>query len=153
LREIRRVFVDENLLAVGTALDAISDYGEVFYPGHPQCPEIPLGAKDQEWLPIVGANGLDRFVITHDKKIRKKPAELISYRDHGVRALFFTNKKDLQPREYLLLLLQQWNKIDMLATSLGAGPWCMKLAPRTGPAQLALPDPERYPSSTNIGNQ
>lgn len=41
-----KFFVDENDLALGKALDAVR--GEVVYPGHPDLPEVPRGALDDE---------------------------------------------------------------------------------------------------------
>jgi hypothetical protein len=47
-----RFFVDENDLALGRALAEV--HGNVVYPGHPDLPEVPRGALDDEWLPVVG---------------------------------------------------------------------------------------------------
>jgi len=55
-------FVDENDLALGKRLAEL--HAGVVYPGHPDVPELPRGALDDEWLPIVGANRL--VVITRD---------------------------------------------------------------------------------------
>lgn len=47
-------FIDENMLAIGKALDAVRN--DVIYPGHPACP-IARGTLDEDWLPVVGDGG------------------------------------------------------------------------------------------------
>ena len=81
-----RFFVDENDLALGKALDA--EHGDVVYPGHPDLPEVPRGALDDEWLPVVAEKGL--VVITRDKKIRYRPAEKRAWIDHGILPFVLT---------------------------------------------------------------
>lgn len=48
-------FVDENSLALG--LELAKSRPEVFYPGHPNLPEVPRGTKDEVWLPVVATEG------------------------------------------------------------------------------------------------
>ena len=64
-----RFFVDENDLALGKLLGA--GHADVVYPGHPDLPQVPRGALDDEWLPVVGELAL--VVITRDRKIRYRP--------------------------------------------------------------------------------
>jgi hypothetical protein len=45
-----RFFVDENDLALGRAL--AEEHDDVVYPGHPDLPEVPRGALDDDWLPV-----------------------------------------------------------------------------------------------------
>ena len=67
-----RFFVDETSLGLGKAL-AIARH-DVVHPGHPDLPSVPRGTLDPDWMPIVSAMGL--VVISRDKRIRTKPAEL-----------------------------------------------------------------------------
>ena len=60
-----RYFVDENDLALGRALGEV--HSEVVYPGHPDLAEVPRGALDDEWLPVVAS--LRLVVITRDQRI------------------------------------------------------------------------------------
>ena len=55
-----RFFVDENDLALGRALADL--HGDVVFPGHPDLPEVPRQSLDDEWLEVIGAQGL--VVIT-----------------------------------------------------------------------------------------
>jgi hypothetical protein len=61
-----RCFVDENSLVLGRLL--ARQRHDVVHPGHRLFPEVPVGSKDDVWLPIVGERGL--ILITRDKKIR-----------------------------------------------------------------------------------
>lgn len=88
-----RFFVDENDLALGKVLDA--EHGDVVYLGHPDLPEVPRGALDDEWLPVVAERGM--VVITRVKKIRYRPAEKRAWIAHGVRGFFLTGKKSFGP--------------------------------------------------------
>jgi len=84
-----RFFVDENDLALGKAL--AEEHGNVVYPGHPDLPEVPRGALDDEWLPVIGAKRL--IVITRDRKIRYRSAEKLAWIEHQVRGFVLTGKK------------------------------------------------------------
>ncbi|HCS60620.1 MAG TPA: hypothetical protein DIW46_04355 [Microbacterium sp.] len=77
-------FADENALGMAKIL-ARGGRTDVFYPGHPDLPEVPLGALDLEWMPIVGARGL--IAITRDRRIRTRPAELDAYITYGIRSV------------------------------------------------------------------
>ena len=49
-KKIDGIFVDENLILVGKKLEKLPDVDVVLYPGHPDIPELPLSAKDVEYL-------------------------------------------------------------------------------------------------------
>ncbi len=57
-----RFLVDENDLALGKALADL--HGNVVFPGHPICRMFRGKAFDDEWLAVIGAEGL--VVITRD---------------------------------------------------------------------------------------
>lgn len=120
-----RFFVDENLIGVGRALAAVRD--DVVHPGHLDLPDIPLGAKDPDWLPLVGADGHDLVVITRDSGIRSKPAEYKLYVDNGVRAFFLTGKKDMTKWDKFVMLVKMWDRIEAKVAKSGAGPWAISL--------------------------
>lgn len=96
MREIGYIFVDENLLPVGRALDEV---GNALYPGHPDVPRLPTGASDVAIFDEVGANGRDLVLFTRDNRIRRRSSELYRFRQAGVRAVILTGKRDLKPRE------------------------------------------------------
>lgn len=105
-------FVDENMLPVGRALAHVR--ADVVHPGHRALPQIPLGAKDPDWLLIVGSAGLDLVVVTRDRNIRKKPAEKELFDNNGVRALFLTGSKDMSKWDKFVMLVRPgtaWNRM------------------------------------------
>jgi hypothetical protein len=114
-----RFFVDENDLALGKALAAT--HGDVVYPGHPELPEVPRGALDDEWLPVIGAKRL--VVITRDRKIRYRPAEKLAWVGHGVRGFVLTGKKSQRTAESLEILERHWPAIEALVEGEPDGPW------------------------------
>jgi hypothetical protein len=129
-----RFFVDENMLPVGRALAAVRD--DVCHPGHAAIPEVPLGSKDPDWLPIIGKREL--VLITRDNKIRSKPAELQAYKDHRIRAFFLTGKRDLTMWEKLDLVVRQWEKIEAAVTKNPKGPWAMAVTAGSSPRDVPL---------------
>ena len=129
-------FTDENALGLGKLL-VRSGRADVVYPGHQSFQSVPLGTPDLEWLPVVGAAGL--IVITRDKRIRTRPAELNAFREHGVRAIFIGGKQDLGPHDQVRLFLENERRILRLITKLGAGPWALQLS-ASGVRELAVPE-------------
>ncbi len=122
---VHRFFVDENMLAVGKALAAVRD--DVVYPGHPSLPNVPKGTKDSEWLPVVGEDGDNLVVLTRDRNIHRKSGEAQLLRDHGVRMIVLTGKKDLSSWEKLTLLVQNWDRMEKRIRQNGRGPWAQRL--------------------------
>ncbi len=121
-----RYFVDENLIAVGRALALVRD--DVVHPGHPDLLDIPLGAKDPDWLPLVGSEGHDLVVISRDRKIRTKPGERKLFDESGVRAIFLTGSKDMSKWGTFAMLVARWGAMDTKVQKAGKGPWAMSLA-------------------------
>jgi hypothetical protein len=114
-----RFFVDENDLALGKAL--AEEHGDVVYPGHPDLPEVPRGALDDEWLPVVGAKRL--IVITRDRRIRYRPAEKLAWVEHQVRGFVLTGKKSQTTSDSQAILDLHWAAIESLADDEPDGPW------------------------------
>ncbi len=137
MREIWGIFVDENLLPVGRALDEV---GTALYPGHPAIPELPRGTADTTIFDAIGARGRNLVLVTRDNQIRKRTDELSRFRQAQVRAVIITGKQDLSPRECLLLVLANWDKATRLSSSLGRGPWAIALSRGRGPTKIRLPD-------------
>jgi hypothetical protein len=121
-----RFFVDENDLALGRVLDA--QHGNVVYPGHPDLPEVPRGALDDEWLPVVAAKGL--VVITRDKKIRYRPAEKRAWIEHGVRGFVLTGKKSQTTADSQAILDRHWATIEAAVDGEPEGPWMRSVTER-----------------------
>ena len=114
-----RFFVDENDLALGRSLAAARR--DVVHPGHPRLVDVPLGTKDEDWLPIIGGLGL--IVITRDKKIRSRPVESARVLSAGVRGFVLTTSGDLNTWQTLTLLVRQWEAIETYVEANPAGPW------------------------------
>jgi len=131
-----RFFLDENVLSVARALDAVR--GDVCFPGHSALPEVPPGTYDEDWLPVVGRAGKDLVLITRDRKIRRKPAELAAFRANGVRAFFITGKRELGAWDKLGLLVRHWEQIEATIDRNGPGPWAVGLTISGRPKDIPL---------------
>lgn len=118
-------FADENALGLGKLLRR-SGRDDVLYPGHEDLLDIPLGTADLDWMPIVGARRL--IVLTRDRRIRTRPAELSAYRLHGIRSIWIGAKRDLAPRDQLDLFLSHENRLEEEMMRLGDGPWALVLS-------------------------
>jgi PIN domain-containing protein len=82
-------FTDENTLGLGKLLNR-RGRADVFYPGHPDLPEVGLGTPDLEWMPLIA--GLRLIVVTRDRRIRSRPAELRAYWEFGIRSVWIGRK-------------------------------------------------------------
>lgn len=112
-----RWFFDENSIGVAHALQYVR--GDITWPGGPG-DLVPAGARDHEWLPLVGRAGL--VALTRDKRIRSRPLERQALLDHGVRACFQTTGGQLTLFDQLRLWLRWWNEIEKLVAE-HPGPW------------------------------
>lgn len=115
-------FADENALGLGKLLER-AGREDFVYPGHPALPEIPLGSPDLEWMPIVGRKGL--IVITRDRRIRTRPAELDAYRECGIRSVWIGTTRNLAPQAQVELFLSHEFRLQKMAVRLGPGPWAV----------------------------
>jgi hypothetical protein len=114
-----RFFMDETTLAVGRALALVR--GDVLHPGHRRLPEVPLGADDTVWLDAVAAR--DLVVISRDRHIKTKPAELEAFHNLGIRAFWIAGNRDLGNWENLTRLVRSWDLIEAVVRDRGKGPW------------------------------
>ena len=112
-----RWFFDENSIGVAQALQYVR--GDVTWPGGPGG-LVPKGAKDPQWLPVVGRAGL--VLLTRDKRIRTRPLERRALLDGGLRACFQTSGGQLTLFEQLQLWLRFWSDIEGLVDR-EPGPW------------------------------
>lgn len=122
-----RYFFDENLLPVGKALAIVRS--DVTYPGHEAIEaRIPTGAKDPDWLPIVGSGDLDLVVVSHDRRVRNKPAEIEAIRVHAVRFIVMTSTKDLSMWGKLDFVVRTWARMEKHIAKCGPGPWIVGMS-------------------------
>ena len=118
-----RWFADESVLGFGKLLARTRD--DVLYPGHPDLPDVPLGAKDIEWMPIAARSRLIAF--HRDRRVRTRPIEVQQYIDHGLRSIWFGGSKDMSSSDQVVLVGRFWSKIEARVTDLGDGPWSLTL--------------------------
>ncbi len=72
-------------------------------------------------MPIVATHGL--VVIARDKRIRRKPGEIATYRAHGLRAFGLAAKRDLTTWGYLELVVRHWSRMQAVIATRPVGPW------------------------------
>jgi hypothetical protein len=119
-------FTDENALGLGKLLER-TGRADVLYPGRPGLPEVPLGTPDQEWMPEIARREL--VVLTRDRRIRTRPAELRVYLDHGIRSVWLGAKQDLSPHDQVALFLKHEARLRREIIKRGAGPWALAMSP------------------------
>ena len=123
---VLRFYADESILGVGKAL-AIART-DLIHPGHALIPEVPLGTVDPVWMPEVAKRNM--IVLSRDKRIRTKPAELAVFRDHGLRVFWIAGKRDLTSWGKLVRLVTHWEAMEAIVASRGPGPWFMAVNDR-----------------------
>jgi glyoxylase-like metal-dependent hydrolase (beta-lactamase superfamily II) len=120
----RLYFADENTLGLGKLLRR-SGPEDVVYPGHDNLPEVPLGTLDLDWMPVTAHREL--IVLTRDRRIRTRPAELRAYRELGIRSVRPGAKQDLGPRDQVELFLKHEARLQREAIKRGPGPWALAM--------------------------
>lgn len=131
-------FVDENDLALGRAL--ADRHAGVVFPGHPELPEVPRGAPDDEWLRVVGEQRL--CVITRDRRIRYRPVEKRQWVVHRVRGFVLTGRRSQSTQDSLEIVERHWSRIVELVAAEPAGPWMYALT-HAGIRRIDLADRHR----------
>ena len=119
IAELLRFFVDESALGIGNAMEIARN--DVVHPGHRLLPEVPLGTLDPDWMPVIASRGF--VVISRDRHIRTKPAELAAFREHGLPAFWIAGKRDLTNWDTLVRLVRRWEDIEEAIRVRGPGPW------------------------------
>jgi len=143
-----RFFVDETTLGVGRALAMVR--GDVVHPGHRRLPGVPAGALDTEWMPIVADLGL--VVISRDRHIKSKAAELAAFHAAGLRAFWIAGDKDLGNWENLTRLVRWFERIERIIAAKGPGPWMYALN-LTSVTELFVPSPRPPRPRSNLSAQ
>jgi hypothetical protein len=115
-------FTDENTLGFGKLLRR-SGRADVLYPGHED-----LLAR------------LDLVLVTRDRRIRTRPAELRAYWEFGIRSVWIGAKQDLGPRDQLDLFLAHEERLQREIVKRGTGPWALAMTP-SGVRPLHLREP------------
>ena len=118
-------FTDENTLGLGKLLRR-TGRDDVLYPGHEELPQVPLGTPDLEWMPVIAQN--DLIVVTRDRRIRTRPAELRAYSQFGIRSVWIGAKQDLGPQDQVALFLRHEPPLQREIIKRGPGPWALALS-------------------------
>lgn len=118
-------FADENSLGLGKLLIR-RGRTDVAHPGHPDLPEVPLGTPDLDWMPVVARR--DLVVLTRDRRIRTRPAELGAYRALGIRSVWIGAKRDLSPADQVALFLEHEERLRREIVKRGPGPWALAMS-------------------------
>ena len=130
-------FTDENTLGLGKLLTR-SGRTDVVYPGHHGAPEVPWATPDLEWMPVVAHRGL--VVLTRDRRIRSRPAELRAYWEYGIRSVWIGAKQDLGPTDQLDVFLRHEPRLVREIVKRGDGPWALAMSP-SGLRPIRIPEP------------
>lgn len=120
-----RFFADESVLGVGKALTIARR--DTIHTGHPLIPEVPLGAKDPEWIPLVADRGL--VALGRDGKMRTRPGEKELIIEHKLRVIRIGDKRDLNGWDMLVRFVRYWGAIEEEIARRGEGPWFLLLMP------------------------
>ena len=99
----------------------------------PRCPIDSASTPDTIWIPTVAALGW--LIITRDRAISSRPAEIAAVRNHGAKMLTLAGADAGSTWNQLELLMTRWREIDRLADR--PGPFIV-VATRTG-ALRAIP--------------
>lgn len=130
-------FTDENTLGFGKLLRR-SGRVDVVHPGHKDLPDVPVGTPDLEWMPVLAR--LDLVLVTRDRRIRTRPAELRAYWQFGIRSVWIGAKQDIGPHDQLALFLAHEARLHREILKRGAGPWALAMSP-SGVRPLHLREP------------
>ncbi len=118
-----RFYFDESALGLGRAVAVAR--GDSIFPGHPRSPIQP-GALDPDWVPVVAAAGW--VVILRDKRLDRRPAELVALSDNAMRGLVLNRAGQLSVWDQLRLLTRWWGDVEKQAGQ--PAPWLAVLNTR-----------------------
>lgn len=106
------------MLGVGKALHRLRK--DVTYPGAYGCPVTSADEQDEDWLPVVAAEGWR--VLMRDTRIRRRPREKQAFIDHGVVGFVFTGGGNLSSWDLMTLLVRNWAAIEERTDDPAPGP-------------------------------
>lgn len=118
-------FTDENAMGLGKLLSR-SGRDDVLYPGHEDLAQVPLGTLDLDWMPVVAQRKL--IVLTRDRRIRTRPAELRAYSELGIRSVWIGAKQDLGPHDQFEVFLKHEARLQREIVKRGPGPWALAMS-------------------------
>ncbi|MGL5826742.1 MAG: hypothetical protein ACRCYU_18320 [Nocardioides sp.] len=98
-----------------------------------------------DWMPVIAR--LDLVVVTRDRRIRTRPAELRVYWEFGIRSVWLGAKQDLGPHDQVEMFLANERRLRQEAMKRGPGPGALAMSP-SGVRPLIL----REPAATRVSN-
>lgn len=72
---------------------------------------------------------LDLVVITRDRRIRTRPAELTAYGALGIRSVWLGAKRDLTPQQQAEMFVRHEPRLQREMVKRGPGPWALAMSP------------------------
>lgn len=130
-----RFYFDADVLGLAMLLGQVR--ADITYPGdpgarikrrvRPPCPVTTPGALDEEWIPLVASQRWT--IITRDRHIQEKRAELDAVRIHGAKMINLAGKEAGTTWAQLEIVMTRWREIERLSTE--PGPF-IYIATRTG---------------------
>jgi PIN like domain len=115
-----RFYFDADILGLAKIIAQLR--GDVTFPGdvggtvhkrtRPACPIEKTATRDHEWIPVVAAHGW--LIITRDRHIQERRAELAAVRDHGARLVALAGADATGTWAQLEVLMAQWRRLEAL---------------------------------------
>ena len=111
-----RFYVDEDSIGLAQILAPLRN--DLTYPGdlggRRRAPSpIAPGTKDPVWLPIIGPLGW--LVVTRDRRLRDKPAELAAIQEHQLKVATIRSREQLDKFELLEVTMCRWRDLEKWA--------------------------------------
>lgn len=136
-----RFYFDADVLGLAKIVGRLRP--DVTYPGDPgglvhgreraPCPIESAAVPDEEWIPLVAARGWS--VITRDRRITTRRAELAAVRDARARLFVLSARESLDTWGQLEVLMRRWQDIERLSAE--DGPLVISLG-RSGLTRLTV---------------
>lgn len=120
-----RYYFDADVLGLAKVLASLRP--DVTYPGdpggvvrkrsRPSCPITTTDVDDDVWIPIVAARGWS--IVTRDKAIQRRPAEIEAVRESGAKMFALTSREQLSGWDQLEIVMSRWRDIERLSEDPG----------------------------------
>jgi uncharacterized protein with PIN domain len=115
-----RFYFDADILGLAKVIAQLRP--DVTYPGdpggtvhrrtRPACPIAKTATNDDEWIPVVAEQGW--LIVTRDRHIQERRAELAAVRDHNARMVALAGAEATGTWAQLEVLMTQWRRIEAL---------------------------------------
>ncbi|HET6209696.1 MAG TPA: hypothetical protein VFD94_04905 [Jatrophihabitans sp.] len=120
-----RIYFDADVLGLAKLL--CQERADFTYPGdpggrikkrhRPACPISTPAAKDPDWIPLVAAEGW--LIITRDKHIQDRRAEINAVREHRAKMLNLASVDARSTWDQLEVFMARWREIEALMAEPG----------------------------------